>query len=178
MRELLSQHPIQLLQIFGILYKCSLICLRYCLFSVLLFNFELKTDNSFLQLLKMKEFRNYFTFVELQQICVKMGLCTEGSKPELIARILDCIKMPLPPVLVEKQSSNIVRTIVQKVSFQPSNFVPKTPAETSKLDTGSRFKNLFRNIFSFIGFFGGLYAIAPLLEFFETMEISVKRSWF
>lgn len=151
----------------------------------------------------MGDAKNYLTVSELQQICQKFGLSSEGLKHELIKRILDFTSIE---TLDDIDSKNSQPTNVSRVCYTRTRIIPSEAHESSDLNSDDQpepiqstqtlsetktsklsfqFDSLFLKfvivilvIFIMIGILGGCVSIYHQFGNIEVVEIPVKRSWF
>lgn len=91
----------------------------------------------------MKKSKNYFTVEELQTICEKLGLSTEGSKNELVQKILDAppVDISLDQYFDAVDSSNVSRVVFQRAKILPAiqpldeKFSPNLPTKQPLVNT-------------------------------------------
>lgn len=116
----------------------------------------------------MNDSKNYLTVWELQQLCDKLNLPSDGLKGELIGRIQKFVTM-------DDSRVTICRARI------PS--VPTVDRSTETVDEPSMMQSVFSfsfwcpKIVMLFGFFGGCFALFQLF-LTETENIPVRRSWF
>lgn len=70
----------------------------------------------------MSDSKNFMTVIELQRVCKRLSLSTEGSKPELIERICDHTSVE-PPVQIgfnDSPSSDVSRFSYSRMKIIPN----------------------------------------------------------
>lgn len=136
--------------------------------------------------------KSHLNLVDLQRICEQLNLSTEGTKSELIAKILDLNSNDVP----ESDSSDFSRTSVFRVkitsppkcdqstqTFDESmmkldiNQTLAVPAPNSNTNLSKKMLFVFLIIGFVICFFGGFYAISEFFVSVEKIEIPVKHTW-
>lgn len=118
--------------------------------------------------------KNYFTVVELQQICEALGLLSDGLKAELVERISNFVSQPMD---VSRVSVFRVRTPSIETSEQAIQVSSETPIAKDEPRSKS-WKHIFSWCVGVVGVLGGFLTLFQTLFSDETIEIPVKRSWF
>lgn len=131
----------------------------------------------------MCENKNHLNLVDLQRICEQLGLSTEGTKSELIAKILqlnsnDVLKSDISRFCVFRANSMTPQKCDQSTQTIDESFMSSDIIQTVD-------NNLFRKMFCIfliivfaICVFGGFYSIFDCFASVEKIEIPVKHNWF
>lgn len=140
----------------------------------------------------MSDSKSYLTVNELQQINRKFGLSEEGTKQELIKRIVDFSgnvdsndsKNSLQPLNFSR--IQLSRTQITNHGFSTEKSVDRDQSLDPNASTWNfRNNSLFVKIVFVLlcllfvmGCFGGLISLYNQFGSVEMVEIPVKRSWF
>lgn len=125
--------------------------------------------------------KNFLTVRELQEICEKMNLSTDGVKHELIERLVNSARN----VSSESNSQSSSSSIMPELTLQKMDQATQTADEstTKILNDKFWFQNIrngaFLKVFFAIAFSVGCYALFHLfIKIEKKIEITVKRPWF
>lgn len=131
-------------------------------------------------MVKMTCLKNYFNVAELQSLCRSLRLSEEGSKCELVERIInrisddsmeDSTELPL----------DVSRVCFSNAAISPSPVVEKSTQTQEFRNINQRigdFNQVFFLIVLAVCFVGACIVILQSLGHIENVEIPVKRSWF
>lgn len=128
----------------------------------------------------MKISKNYFTVAELQQICHAIGISTDGSKPEIVERIMDFVSTNASPDVMPNADTDCRSVEPVSISHQHTQ-TDELPNSYSTFQHNTFMKKFIFVLFIvvlIVGFFGGCISISQLFAAVEDIKIPVKRSWF
>lgn len=135
----------------------------------------------------MKHVKNHLNFDELQDICSKLGISTDGLKSELIERILNFIpKKKCVTVSTSSQSTDSSQLSIQRIKIVPkqtSDQAIQTSNDALITNSSYRFNFWYYCLFFMflimfiIGFFGGCFSLFGSIFFEEKIEVPVKHSF-
>lgn len=127
--------------------------------------------------------KSYLTVSELQQLCEKLNLSSNGFKHELIERIqtfassadlrVSTCHARIPLTTTSDQSTQTVF----EPTVSPSDQCTQTVHESSLSQSFLSFNYWVPKLAMLFGFFGGCFSLLQMF-FTETENIPVTRSWF
>lgn len=137
----------------------------------------------------MKKSRNYLTVDELQGICERLGLATDGLKTDLIQRILESPSARAPTDeffdAVDSHSSTTSRVVLQRMKTVPIienlSTKPSIDLPISVCKVNLSYKSWYTYLIFFVAIIvivGGFISFFEIFRSEEKFEIPIRRSLF